>query len=251
MKMSFPCKRHAIFRKTRDRSRSETFTRKGVQVPQEIEPRLPKNIKGTLPITAQTSKSHFQRDRCGFRKSTCRSNGKLIFEVAANHLGAKASPGAISQSVLAFFRWKKPNTVQEIAPGGVLPPRLKRAASKMSFPCTRHVDFPKTRKWDFAPKKGVQLPLENDPGSDRGSQRKPQINEKSLRESPGRPMDTQLPPNTPKAIPGNHFASKRPPRISFCLPFGTCFEQGEPMNTFSSPGKLEGSTIPVKNFSHV
>ena len=179
MKMNFPCKRHAIFRKTRDRSRSETFTRKDVQVPQEIEPGLPKNIKGTLPITAQTSKSHFQRDRCGFRKSTCRSNGKLIFEVAANHLGAQASPGAISQSVLAFFRWKKPNTVQEIAPGGVLPPRLKRAASKMSFPCTRHVDFPKTRKWDFAPKKGVQLPLENDPGSDRGYQRKPQINRKT------------------------------------------------------------------------
>ena len=47
-------------------------------MPQEIEPRLPKNIKGTLLITAQTSKSHFQRDRCGFRKSTCRSNGKLI-----------------------------------------------------------------------------------------------------------------------------------------------------------------------------
>ena len=145
MKISLPYKRHAIFRKTRDRSRSEIFTRKGAQVPQEIETRLPKNIKGTLAITAQISKSHFQRDRCGFRKSTCRSNGKLIFEVAANHLGAKASPGAISQSVLAFFRWKKSNTVPEIAPGEVLPPILKRAASKMSFPCTRHVDFPKAR----------------------------------------------------------------------------------------------------------
>ena len=107
MKMSFPCERHAIFRKTRDRSRSGIFTRKGAQVPQEIEPGLPKNIKGTLPITAQTSKSHFQRDRCGFRKSTCRTHGKLIFEVAAIHLDAKASPGAISESVLAFFRWKQ------------------------------------------------------------------------------------------------------------------------------------------------
>ena len=104
MKMRFPWGRHAIFRKTRDRIRSETFTRNGVQVPKEIEPGLPKNIKGTLPITAQTSKSHFQRDRCVFRKSTCRMHGKLISEVVAIHLDAKTSPRAISGSALAFFR---------------------------------------------------------------------------------------------------------------------------------------------------
>ena len=173
MKMSFPCERHAIFRKTRDRSRSGIFTRKGAQVPQEIEPRLPKNIKGTLPITAQTSKSHFQRDRCVFGKS------------------------------------KKTNTVPEIAPGGVLPPRLKRTASKMSFPCKRHVDFPKARKWDFEPKKGVQMPLENDPGSDRGSQRKPQINQKSLRESPGRPDGHPASPKHPKGHPRRPFCLQK------------------------------------------
>ena len=107
MKMSFPCERHAIFRKTRDRIRSEIFTQNGLQLPQEIEPRLPKKIKGTLLITAQTSKSHFQRDRCGFRKSTCRPHWKLIFEVAAIHLDAKASPGAISESVLVFCPMEK------------------------------------------------------------------------------------------------------------------------------------------------
>ena len=42
-----------------------------------------------------------------FEESTCHVHGKLIFEVAAIHLDAKASPGAISESVLAFFRWKK------------------------------------------------------------------------------------------------------------------------------------------------
>ena len=110
-KMNFPCKRHAIFRKTRDRMRSEIVTQNGLQLPQEIEPGLPKKIKGTLLILAQPSKSHFQRDRYVFRKSACRPHGKLIFEVAAIHLDAKASPGAISESVLAFFRWKKTNTV--------------------------------------------------------------------------------------------------------------------------------------------
>ena len=102
MKMSFPCTRHAIFRKTRDRIRSEIFTRNGVQVPQEIEPGLPKKIKGPLLILAQPSKSHFQRDRYVFRKSACRLHEKLIFEVAAIHPDAKTSPGAISESVLAF-----------------------------------------------------------------------------------------------------------------------------------------------------
>ena len=145
MKMRFPCKRHAIFRKTRDRSRSETFTQNGVQVPKEIEPGLPKNIKWTLLITAQTSKSHFQRDRCVFRKSTCRMHGKLISEVVAIHLDAKTSPSAISRMVLVFFLPKKSNTVPEIAPGGALPPRWKHTASEMSFPCKRHVDFPIAR----------------------------------------------------------------------------------------------------------
>ena len=124
-----------------------------------------------LVITAQTSKSHFQRDRCVFGKS------------------------------------KKSNTVPEIAPGGVLPPRLKRTASTMSSPCTRHVDFPKARKWDFEPKKGVQLPLENDPGSDRGSQRRPQINQKFLWKSPGRPDGHPASPKHPKGHP----------RTPFCL----------------------------------
>ncbi len=206
---------------------------------------------GALTKTAQASKSHFQRDRCVFRKSACRLHGNLIFEVAAIHLDAKASPGAISESVLVFFRWKKPNTVQEIAPGGVLPPRLRRAASKMSFPCTRHVDFPKTRKWDFAPKKGVQTAPRKRPRVRQRISKKTPNQPKVPPGIPGRPDGHPAPSNTPKAIPGDHFASKRPPRISFCLPFGTCLDQGEPMNTFSSPGKLEGSTILVKIFSHV
>ena len=136
-------------------------------------------------------------------------HGKLIFEVAAIHLDAKASPGAISESVLAFFRWKKTNTVPEIAPGGALAPRLKRTASKMSLPCTRHVDFPKARKWDFEPKKGVQLLLENDQGSDRGSQRKPKINQKSLRESPGRPDGHPASPKHPKGHPRRPFCLQK------------------------------------------
>ena len=201
MKMSFPCKRHAIFRKKRDRSRSETFTRNGVQVPKEIEPGLPKNLKGTLPITAQTSKSHFQRDRCGFRKSTSRTHGKLIFESRPSTWMPKPLPEQSLNRCKLFSDGDKNNTVPEMALGGVLPPRLKRAASKMSFPCTRHVDFPKARKWDFEPKKGVQLPLENDPGSDRGSQRRPQINQKSLRESPGRPDGHPASPKHPKGHP--------------------------------------------------
>ena len=135
----------------------------------------------------------------------------------AIHLDAKTSPRAISGTVLTFFRWKKPNTVPGIAPGGVLPPRLKRTASKMSFPCTRHVDFPKARKWDFEPKKGVQLPLENDPGSNRGCQRRPQINQKSLRESPGGPMDTQLPPNTPPREARWTPSFPQTPQRPFCL----------------------------------
>ena len=76
-------------------------------MPQEIEPRLPKKIKGALLILAQPSKSHSQRDRYVFRKSACRPHGKLIYEVVAIHLDAKTSPGAISESVLAFFAMEK------------------------------------------------------------------------------------------------------------------------------------------------
>ena len=103
MKMSFPCERHAIFRKTRDRIRSEIFKQNGLQLPQEIEPGLPKHIKGTLPITAQTSKSHFQRDRCVFGKSTCRPHGKLIFMHWAFTFDAKTCHGPILGTARNFF----------------------------------------------------------------------------------------------------------------------------------------------------
>ncbi len=81
--------------------------------------------------------------------------------------------------------------------------------SEMSFPCTRHVDFQKARKWDFEPKKGVQLPLENDPGSDRGSQRRVQINQKSLWESPGRPDGHPASPKHPKVHPRRLFCLQK------------------------------------------
>ena len=56
-------------------------------------------------------------------------------------------------------------------------------------------------------------------------------------------MDAQLHPNTPKALPGNHFASQRHPRRPFCFPFGTCLDQGDPMNTLPSPEKKPSPNI--------
>jgi len=105
--MSFPCKRDAIFRKTRDRSRSEIFMQKGVEMPQQIEPGWQKKIQGACTKTAQASKYDFRRDRCVFRKSASRLHGKLIFEVSAIHLDGNTSPGAISGSVLFFCLMQK------------------------------------------------------------------------------------------------------------------------------------------------
>jgi len=119
---------------------------KGVEMPQQIEPGWQKKIQGACTKTAQASKYDFRRDRCVFRKSASRLHGKLIFEVSAIHLDGNTSPGAISGSVLVFSRCKKHNTVLEIAPGGVLPPRLKLAGPKIGFPCKRHVDFEKAHE---------------------------------------------------------------------------------------------------------
>ena len=58
----------------------------------------------------------------------------------------KTPPGAISGTVLFFFHRKKASTDSEIAPGEALASRWMAATSKMSFPCTRHVDFQKTQR---------------------------------------------------------------------------------------------------------
>ena len=88
------------------------------------------------------SKSHLR----AFGKSTRRVNGKLIFEAVRFNLGGKTPPGAIPGTVLGFFHRKKASTDSEIAPGEALASRWMAATSKMSFPCTRHVDFQKTQR---------------------------------------------------------------------------------------------------------
>ena len=106
------------------------------------------------------------------------------------------------------FRWKKPNTVLEIAPGGVLPPRLKRTASKMSFPCTRHVDFPKARKRDCEPKKGVQLP----------PRKRPRVRQRISKETPNQP---KVPPGIPRKArwtPSFPQTPQRPPQETILPP---------------------------------
>ena len=112
-KMSLPCRRHAEFRKhTRSRSKLDFKPKMISSAPPKVEKRPGDSLhnprgqlaqcEGALLITAQPSKSHFQRDRCVFRKSACRLHGKLISEVVAIHLDAKTSPRAISGTVLVF-----------------------------------------------------------------------------------------------------------------------------------------------------
>ena len=81
-----------------------------------------------------------------FGKSTWRVHGKLISEAVRFNLGGKTPPGAIYGTVLVFFHRKKASTDSEIAPGEALAFRWMAATSKMSFPCTRHVDFQKTQR---------------------------------------------------------------------------------------------------------
>ena len=81
-----------------------------------------------------------------FGKSTCRLHGKLIFEAVRFNLGGKTPPGAIYGTVLGFFHRKKASTDSEIALGEALASRWMAATSKMSFPCTWHVDFQKSQR---------------------------------------------------------------------------------------------------------
>ena len=71
-------------------------------------------------------------------------HGKFIFEVAAIHLDAKASPRAISESVLAFFRWNKNQHRPVDCSGRVFSTQIEAHGLENELPVYAARRFPKS-----------------------------------------------------------------------------------------------------------
>ena len=134
-------------------------------------------------------------------------HGKLIFEVAAIHLDAKASPGAISESVLALFRWKQIQHRPADCSGRGFATQIEARGLENELPVYTARRFPKN----------TQVGLCTEKGCPTAPRKRPRVRQRISKETQNQ---RRVPPGIPREADGHPASPKHPkghPRTQFFL----------------------------------